>query len=118
MVAQLRNGQSGEDRLQKSKTAHDRLRNSKTVPKPSGLRYPSRLSENERVPADRYLERLLADRRQQVLDELEGRIRAEKKGAAPVISEVQFLIHLCRCVEKGTFLKAFSVERGRPLMRS
>jgi hypothetical protein len=61
------------------------------------------LSENERVLADRYLERLPADRRQQVLDELEGRIRAEKKGAAPVISEVQFLAHLCRCVEKGTF---------------
>jgi hypothetical protein len=61
------------------------------------------LSENERALADRYLGRLPEDRRQQVLDELEGRIRAEKKGAAPVISEVQFLIHLCRCVEKGTF---------------
>jgi hypothetical protein len=127
LVAQLRNGQSGEDRLQLSKTAGDRLRNSKTVcsssyinttttEKKSGsmqksktvakapaLCFPSRLSENERALAERCLAQIPEDRRQQVLDELEGRIRAERKGADPVISEVQYLAHLCRCVGNGTF---------------
>jgi hypothetical protein len=137
VVARLRNGQSAgpdPDRLQISKTAGDRLRNSKTVcsssyinttttentgrstqksktvPKEPALCYPSRLSENERALAERYLARLPENRRQQVLDELEGRIRAERKGADPVISEVQYLAHLCRCVENGTFQFALGLK--------
>ncbi|MEA3411612.1 MAG: STY4528 family pathogenicity island replication protein, partial [Pseudomonadota bacterium] len=59
------------------------------------LIYPRRLIADQRELAARYLERVPVEQRQSVLDELEGRIRAEKHGAKPVYDELRYLHHLC-----------------------
>lgn len=67
------------------------------------LVYPSRLSANQRDIAARYLDTLSPDQRQPILDELEGRFRAEGKGMKPVYDAISFLHALCKRVHKGDF---------------
>jgi len=51
----------------------------------------------------RYLSELTPEQRQPILDELEGRFRAESKGMKPVYDEVSFLHSLCNRVRRGKF---------------
>ena len=60
--------------------------------------------DNHRDIAARYLSELAPDQRQPILDELEGRFRAEGKGMKPVYDEISFLHALCKQVEQGKFL--------------
>lgn len=74
------------------------------------LVYPSRLSDNHRAIAMRYLRELAPQQRQPVLDELEGRFRAEAKGMNPVYDEISFLQSLCKRVKQGTFLPNLGIR--------
>jgi hypothetical protein len=67
------------------------------------LVYPTRLSNNHREIAARHLRVLNPDQRQPILDELEGRFRAEEKGMKPVYDEISFLHSLCKLMRKGEF---------------
>jgi len=67
------------------------------------LVYPARLCDNHREMAARYLSALVPDQRQPVLDELEGRFQAEKKGMKPVYDEIRFLHSLCKLMRQGKF---------------
>ncbi len=67
------------------------------------LVYPRRLTHNQREVADRYLRKIDASQHQAVLDELEGRYRAEEKGMAPLYDELRFLHALCKAVRDGKF---------------
>jgi len=74
------------------------------------LIYPKRLSENQLALADRYLNTVPADKRQSILDELEGRLRSEQKGMKPVYDEMRFLHYLCRAVKKGGFVPNLGIK--------
>jgi hypothetical protein len=67
------------------------------------LVYPARLCDNHRKIAARYLSALAPEQRQPVLDELEGRFRAEEKGMKPVYDEISFLYSLCKLMRRGEF---------------
>ncbi len=67
------------------------------------LIYPARLSANHRGIAARYLKELAPAQRQPILDELEGRFNAEKKGMRPVYDEINFLHSLCKLMRRGDF---------------
>ena len=67
------------------------------------LVWPSRLDTNQRIIAERYLRTIDAKHRQAVLDELEGRFRAETKGMDPLYDELSFLHALCKAVTAGKF---------------
>lgn len=69
----------------------------------ASLVYPKRLSANQRAIAARFLEQVPSARRQPVLDELEGRLRAEAQGARPVYDELRYLHELCRQATNGGF---------------
>ncbi len=64
------------------------------------LVYPARLSDNHRDIAARYLRELPPEQRQPILDELEGRFRAEGKGMKPVYDAISFLHSLCKRVQQ------------------
>ena len=74
------------------------------------LVYPRRLDDNQRAMAARYLAVVPVDQRQSVLDELEGRIRAEQQGAKPVYDELSYLHQLCAQVNAGGFLPNLSLK--------
>ncbi|MGB5639320.1 MAG: hypothetical protein WBM59_17805 [Sedimenticolaceae bacterium] len=74
------------------------------------LIYPPRLTANQREIAARYLASVPAERRQSVLDELEGRFRAEQQGAKPVYDELRYLHHLCAQVNSGGFQPNLSLK--------
>jgi hypothetical protein len=74
------------------------------------LVYPVRLCDNHRDIADRYLSALAPEQRQPVLDELEGRFRAEAKGMNPVYDELSFLHALCKQMGEGKFLPNLGVK--------
>ena len=67
------------------------------------LIYPKRLLAEQRHLANRYLGMIPPQARQVVLDELEGRLRAEQRGARLVYNAVRFLGRLCEAVQDGTF---------------
>ena len=67
------------------------------------LVYPGRLCDNQRDIANRYLRALSPAQRQAILDELEGRFQAERKGMKPVYDEISFLIRLCDLAKSGKF---------------
>ena len=69
----------------------------------SALVYPERLGDNQRGIADRYLATVPPVQRQPILDELEGRFLAEKKGMKPIYDEIRFLNSLCRLAKQGKF---------------
>jgi len=116
---------------QNSNTAEDRVRNSNAQKSNSGsssyinktttthtgkpsnfaltgedkqpLVYPTRLCDNHREIAMRYLSALAPEQRQPILDELEGRFQAEEKGMKPVYDEISFLHSLCKLMGQGKF---------------
>ena len=67
------------------------------------LVYPKRLGDNQRGIADRYLATVPPQQRQPILDELEGRFQAERKGMKPIYDEIRFLNSLCRLAQQGKF---------------
>jgi hypothetical protein len=67
------------------------------------LIYPRRLQSNQRALAVRYLAQVPGDQRQAVLDELEGRLQAERQGAGPVYDALRYLHQLCVAVNRGGF---------------
>ncbi len=77
--------------------------NLKAVRKTRSLIYPRRLSEEQRKVADRLLKQFSVNGRQRLLDEMEGRIRAEQQGMAPLYDELSFLNTLCKAMKKGMF---------------
>lgn len=86
------------------------------------LVWPSRLDANQRIIAERYLHTIDAKHRQAVLDELEGRFRAEAKGMDPLYDELSFLYALCKAVTAGKFhprlgLRVCSERTGRAKTR-
>ena len=84
------------------------------------LVYPARLCENHRKIATRYLSALAPEQRQSILDELEGRFRAEAKGMKPVYDELSFLHSLCKQMGQGKFLPnlGIKVRDGRRELRN
>ena len=74
------------------------------------LIYPQRLSDNQRVLADRYLTMINPQERQIVLDELQGRLESEKKGMNPVYDELRFLHSLCKAVQQGEFIPNLGIK--------
>tara|TARA_R110001592_G_scaffold355031_1_gene655226 strand:- start:6152 stop:7405 length:1254 start_codon:yes stop_codon:yes gene_type:complete len=68
------------------------------------LIYPSRLSDNQKALADRYLALIEPPARQSVLDELQGRLASEEKGMKPVYDELRFLQALCKAAQQGAFI--------------
>ena len=84
-------------------TKTNKIQKLNTDPERESLIYPRRLIADQRELAAGYLERVPAEQRQSVLDELEGRIRAEKHGAKPVYDELRYLHHLCTQVKAGGF---------------
>jgi len=79
------------------------------------LTYPSRFSANQCDLAGRHLAAAPAELRQRILDETEGRIRAERRGMPVVYDDLRFLASLCRAALKGEFQAnlAFGVEAER-----
>jgi hypothetical protein len=77
--------------------------------------YPGRLCDNQRDIANRYLRALSPAQRQPILDELEGRFQAERKGMKPVYDEISFLIRLCDLSKSGEFQPnlGFKVREAR-----
>ncbi len=90
--------------INKTTTNHDKqskfnLNGEENAP----LVYPKRFSANQCELADRYLKTVPPDRRQVILDEMEGRIRSEQKGMKPLYDEMSFLNSLCKALRKGEF---------------
>ncbi len=81
------------------------------------LLFPERLSANHRALALIYVGQLPVEHRQAVLDELEGRLRAERRGAPAVYDPLRFLKKLCDTVASGEFVENLGVavraERDR-----
>jgi len=67
------------------------------------LTYPSRFSANQCDLASRHLAAIPAELRQSILDETEGRIRAECRGVPAVYDDQRFLSSLCRAALRGEF---------------
>ena len=67
------------------------------------LTFPPRFSANERELAARYLAGVPAELRQRILDETEGRFRAERRGMPAVYDDLRFLASLCRAALGGEF---------------
>lgn len=74
------------------------------------LIYPRRLSNNQRELADRYLSTLSPDQRQDILDELEGRICSEQRGMKPLYDELSFLYSLCKALKNGEFKSNLGIK--------
>jgi hypothetical protein len=74
------------------------------------LIYPARLCDNHREIAARYLSALAPEQRQPILDELEGRFRAEEKGMKPVYDALSFLHALCKQMGQGKFLPNLGIK--------
>lgn len=67
------------------------------------LVFPGRWAPEQVQLAQRYLNSVESSLRQVILDELEGRVAAVARGAAPVYDEVRFLGRLCKAAKAGTF---------------
>jgi len=67
------------------------------------LTFPVSLTPNQHALAARYIAAIPAATRQPVLDELEGRIRAARRGAKPLYDPVRYLHRLCREANAGRF---------------
>jgi hypothetical protein len=98
--------------LNKPTTTPDSVdgRNSNTGDTTPRLVYPERLTPQQRETAARHLAAIPDSRRQAVLDELEGRLRAERQGAKPVYDALSYLRHLCGKVNAGTFEASMGLE--------
>ncbi|MEQ8231203.1 MAG: STY4528 family pathogenicity island replication protein [Gammaproteobacteria bacterium] len=67
----------------------------------AALTLPKRLVDNQRALAARYLTEVPEALRQIVLDELEGRFQAERRGAKPIHDELRYLYRLCVAARRG-----------------
>jgi len=67
------------------------------------LVFPARLNRAHRTLARKYLASVPAPERQPILDELEGRIQAEKRGARPLWDTMGYLARLCERARSGEF---------------
>ena len=74
------------------------------------LIYPARLCDNHREVASRTLRALAPEQRQPILDELEGRFRAEARGMKPVYDALSFLHSLCKLMKEGKFLPNLGIK--------
>ena len=74
------------------------------------LVYPRGLNENQRTLACHYLALVPVTQRQTVLDELEGRLRAARKGASPVYDPLRYLHRLCLESAQGRFVSNLGSE--------
>ena len=74
------------------------------------LIYPARLSDNQKRLADRYLHMIAPEDRQEVLDELQGRLESEQKGMKPVYDELRFLHSLCKAVQRSEFVPNLGIK--------
>jgi len=88
------------------------VRNSNGGDPSAQLVYPGRLTPEQRETAARQLAALPDDLRQAVLDELEGRLRAERQGAKPVYDALSYLRHLCGKAAAGDFEANLGLEVG------
>ena len=70
---------------------------------PHALHFPSQLSASERVLAMTYLEQIPDSERQQVLDELQGRIQQATNTGKPIRNPVGYLVQLCHAVQEHRF---------------
>ncbi len=70
----------------------------------AALIFPARLSVNQRLLAARYLLPVDSELHQPVLDELQGRLAAEKHGMAPLYDPLRFLYALCQAAKRGEFM--------------
>lgn len=80
------------------------------TPETTALIYPPRLSDNQRLLADRYLATVAPADRQPVLDELQGRLASEHKGMQPVYDELRFLHSLCKSAQRGQFIPNLGIK--------
>lgn len=108
LVHTVQNLKEVENRVQNLKATRSNAKNVhpqniKTVRKMRSLIYPRRLSEKQREVADHHLSRVPVEKRQNLLDEMEGRIRAEKLGMPPLYDDLSFLNTLCKALKNGTF---------------
>jgi hypothetical protein len=105
----VQNVKEVEKRVQNLKATRSNTKNLypqnlKTVrKKDSSLIYPRRISERQRDVVDRHLSCVPANQRQALLDEMEGRIRAEQLGMKPLFDELNYLKTLCNALNKGMF---------------
>lgn len=123
LVHTVQNLKEVENRVQNLKATRSNAKNVhpqniKTVRKMRSLIYPRRLSEEQRKVADRFLNQVPVNQRQRLLDEMEGRIRAEQQGMAPLYDELNYLNTLCNALKKGTFkfnlgIKVFDKRQDR-----
>jgi len=92
------------------KKAFSEPRQSMPLPTDQTLIYPPRLSENQKLLADRYLAMIAPEDRQLVLDELQGRLSSEQKGMKPVYDELRFLHSLCKAAQKDEFVPNLGIK--------
>ncbi|MCG8060567.1 MAG: STY4528 family pathogenicity island replication protein [Candidatus Thiodiazotropha endolucinida] len=102
---QISNSSSCSSYINKTTTTHTAVSSNFVVTGEGDqpLVYPKRLCDNHREIAARYLSALAPEQRQPILDELEGRFRAETKGMKPVYDEISFLHSLCKLTRQGKF---------------
>jgi len=67
------------------------------------LVYPKRLDQNQWALTNRYLDNVLPEQRQPILDELDGRLRSVEKGMRPLYDEMSYLNSLCKAMRNGKF---------------
>ncbi len=79
-------------------------------PSDQSLIYPPRLSDNQKILADRYLALVAPEERQLLLDELQGRLESEQKGMKPVYDELRFLHSLCKAAQQGEFVPNLGIK--------
>ena len=82
-------------------TAEDKT---SVTPREAELIFPAGLTPNQRALARQYLESVTPASRQTVLDELEGRLRAARRGAKPLYDPIRYLHRLCAEVARGRFV--------------
>ena len=80
------------------------------LPSDQSLIYPPRLSDNQKILADRYLALVAPEERQLLLDELQGRLESEQKGMKPVYDELRFLHSLCKAAQQGEFVPNLGIK--------
>ncbi|MGI9303374.1 MAG: hypothetical protein ACR2RB_11795 [Gammaproteobacteria bacterium] len=69
----------------------------------STLVFPARLNKAHRSLAMKHLAAIAPNQRQALLDELEGRLQAERFGAKPVWDVLRYLARLCESAKSGEF---------------
>ena len=97
---------SSNNKYKTTTTQSETLATAREVP----LVYPRGLNENQRASACHYLALVPVTQRQSILDELEGRLRAARKGASPVYDPLRYLHRLCLEFVQGRFVSNLGSE--------